>query len=150
MNGKKVRLDEAINFNQKETIKKGEKVKKVAMDKLEVFTRKIAGYEETKFTSRTKFRNGDTLLARITPCLENGKTAQVDILEDNEVAFGSTEFIVMREKTGITINDYVYYLAISPDFREIAIKSMNGSSGRQRVQKDVLDKSEIYIPSVDE
>ena len=120
------------------------------MDKLDTFTRKISGYEETEFTSGTKFRNGDTLLARITPCLENGKTARVDILEYNEIGFGSTEFIVMREKEGKTINDFIYYLSISPEFRNIAIKSMTGSSGRQRVQKDVLENVEIKLPPLEE
>ena len=144
------KLIDIIQFNPKETIKKKALAKKIAMDKLETFTKKISGYEEVEFTSGTKFRNGDTLLARITPCLENGKTAQVDILEENEVAFGSTEYIVLREKLGITCNDFIYYLAISPEFRSIAIKSMTGSSGRQRVQKDVLEENEIILPPLEE
>lgn len=146
----KVRLGDVIEFNPKETIKKKQISKKVSMDKLDTFTRKINGYEEVEFTSGTKFRNGDTLLARITPCLENGKTAQVDILDDGEVAFGSTEFIVLREKKGKTINDYIYYLSISPLFRNIAIKCMTGTSGRQRVQKDVLEDTEILLPPLEE
>ena len=146
----KVRLGDVIEFNPKETIKKKQISKKVSMDKLDTFTRKINGYEEVEFTSGTKFRNGDTLLARITPCLENGKTAQVDILDDGEVAFGSTEFIVLREHKGITINKYIYYLSISPEFRHIAIKCMTGSSGRQRVQKDVLEDTEILLPPIEE
>lgn len=146
----KVRLGDVIEFNPRETIKKKQLAKKVPMDKLDTFTRRINGYEEAEFTSGTKFRNGDTLLARITPCLENGKTAQVDILDDGEVAFGSTEFIVLREKNGKTINDYIYYLSISPEFRSIAIKCMTGSSGRQRVQKDVLEDTEILLPPIEE
>ena len=144
------KLKDIIQFNPKESIKKKEIAKKIAMDKLEPFTRKVSGYEETEFTSGTKFRNGDTLLARITPCLENGKTAQVDILDENEIGFGSTEYIVLREKLGITFNDYIYYLSISPEFRNMAIKSMTGSSGRQRVQKDVLEESEIILPPLEE
>lgn len=147
---KEYKIGDAIQFNPKERIKKGEIAKKIAMEKLEPYTRKITGFEETEFTSGTKFRNGDTLLARITPCLENGKTARVDILNKNEVAFGSTEFIVLREKIGITDNDFIYYLSISPEFRNLAIKSMNGSSGRQRVQKDVLEQCEIKLPSLKE
>ena len=147
---KKVKLKEVIQFNPKETIKKGEIAKKIAMEKLEPFTRKISGFEKLEFTSGTKFRNGDTLLARITPCLENGKTAQVSILEKDEIGFGSTEYIVLREKLGLTVNDFIYYLAISPEFRNIAIKSMNGSSGRQRVQKDILENSEVYLPTLKE
>ena len=146
----KVKLVDIIQFNPKESIKKGEIAKKVAMEKLEPFTRKISGFEEAKFTSGTKFRNGDTLLARITPCLENGKTAQVDILDKDEIGFGSTEYIVLREKLGITDNDFIYYLSISPEFRNVAIKAMNGSSGRQRVQKDVLENSEFLLPPLDE
>lgn len=142
----KFKLIDAIQFNPKEIIKKGDVVKKVAMEKLEPFNRKISGYEEVAFTSGTKFRNGDTLLARITPCLENGKTAQVDILDKDEVGFGSTEYIVLREKLGVTDNDFIYYLSISPEFRNVAIKAMNGSSGRQRVQKDVLENSEFTLP----
>lgn len=145
-----VTLSNVIEFNPRESIKKGEISKKIAMEKLDPFTRKISGYKKVGFTSGTKFRNGDTLLARITPCLENGKTAQVTILEDNEVGFGSTEYIVMREKTNETINDFIYYLAISESFRNIAIKSMTGTSGRQRAQKDVIESSTIKLPPIEE
>ena len=147
---KEVELESVINFNPKETLKKDQVAKKVAMDKLDTFNRQIKGYEECEFKGGTKFRNGDTLLARITPCLENGKTAQVNILAKDEVGFGSTEFIVMREKETITCNDYIYYLAISPEFRNIAIKSMTGTSGRQRVQGDVLERSRINLPPLNE
>ncbi|MCR1848843.1 restriction endonuclease subunit S [Paeniclostridium sordellii] len=146
---KEVVLSDVIQFNPRETIKKGTMSKKIGMDKLDPHTRKINGYEEISYTSGTKFRNGDTLLARITPCLENGKTAQVTILDDNEVAFGSTEFIVMREKLGETINDFIYYLSISEEFRGIAIKSMTGTSGRQRAQKDVIENSTIKLPPIE-
>ena len=89
-------------------------------------------------------------MARITPCLENGKTAFVDILADGEVAFGSTEFIVMRARAGISDPQFVYYLATSPAFRNVAIKSMVGSSGRQRVQQGVLDELELIVPPLEE
>ena len=85
-------------------------------------------------------------MARITPCLENGKTAQVSILNDGEVGFGSTEYIVFRAKEGIADKDYLYYLVCSPEVRELAIKSMVGSSGRQRVQTDVVKNLEIDVP----
>ena len=85
-------------------------------------------------------------MARITPCLENGKTAQVSILNDGEVGFGSTEYIVFRAKEGIADKDYLYYLVCSLEVREPAIKSMVGSSGRQRVQTDVLKNLEIDVP----
>lgn len=149
-NWETIKADEIIQFNPTETIKKGTIAKKIAMEKLEPFTRDISGFELAEFKSGTKFRNGDTLLARITPCLENGKTSKVTILDEKEVAFGSTEFIVMRAKEGISDEDYIYYLSRSPYWREIAIKSMVGSSGRQRVQLDVLKNTKLSIPSLEE
>jgi len=124
--------------------------KKIAMEKLQPFTRDIPTYEIAPFKGGSKFRNDDTLMARITPCLENGKTAQVNILEAGEVGFGSTEFIVLRAKPGVSDKDFIYYLATSPGLRDKAIKSMAGSSGRQRVQQDVLNDTEIYVPPLEE
>jgi type I restriction enzyme S subunit len=88
-------------------------------------------------------------MARITPCLENGKTAKVSILDDGEVGFGSTEYIVFRAKEGVD-EDFIYYLVCSPLVREPAIKSMVGSSGRQRVQTDVVQNLEIMVPDYEE
>lgn len=146
---KKVKLGDVINFNPAEKLKQGLYAKKVSMDKLNPFTRSINEYELALFTGGTKFRNGDTLLARITPCLENGKTAYVSILDEEEVGFGSTEFIVLREKKGFSDKMFIYYLAISPFFREVAIKSMIGTTGRQRVQNDVLQNLEISLPPLE-
>lgn len=97
-----------------------------------------------------KFANTDTLIARITPCLENGKTTFVDILEENEVGFGSTEYIVLNKREFLSDSNFVYYLSLSPRFRDIAIKSMVGSSGRQRVQTDRLANSEFAFPKLQE
>ena len=94
--------------------------------------------------SGSKFRNGDTLFARITPCLENGKTAFVDFLEDGEAGRGSTEFVVLRGKR--VTPQYVYCLSRTHDFRGNAIKSMVGSSGRQRVQESCFEKFLVLIP----
>jgi len=147
---KEVKLIDVVEINPRTPLKKGTLAKKVSMQDVVEFTRRIHSYETTEFTSGSKFKNGDTLLARITPCLENGKTAYVDILENDEVAFGSTEFIVLRAREGMTDSKFVYYLAISPEFRNIAIKSMTGSSGRQRVQSDVLANTIIYLPPLQE
>ena len=147
---KKVELKEVIDFNPRESLPKNQLAKKVAMEKIKPFSKFIDDYEIAEFKGGTKFRNQDTLLARITPCLENGKTSQVTLLEDNEIGFGSTEYIVMRKKTGITDKDYIFYLAISPSFREVAIKSMVGSSGRQRVQQDELENLQINLPPLQE
>lgn len=145
----KYKLGDVALFNPTENIKKGDFAKKVAMDKLQSFCRDIPSFEITEYNGGTKFRNGDTVMARITPCLENGKTAKVNFLEDGEVGFGSTEYIVFRAIDGITDEDYLYYLVCSPVVRDIAIKSMVGSSGRQRVQTDVVKSIEIELPSFD-
>ena len=145
----KCKLADIAKFNPRESIKAGSMAKKVAMDKLQPFCRDIPEYEYAQFSGGAKFRNGDTIMARITPCLENGKTAKVNILENGEVGFGSTEFIVFRAKEGISDEDYIYYLVCSPEVREPAIKSMVGSSGRQRVQTNVVQNLEIDLPDLD-
>ena len=141
-----VKFKDIVEFNPRESIKKGEFAAKIAMDKLQPFCRDITEVEYEEFKGGTKFRNGDTIMARITPCLENGKTAMVNILEEGQVAFGSTEYIVFRAKRGVMDSNFLYYLVSSPIVREPAIKSMVGSSGRQRVQVDVLQNLKLFIP----
>lgn len=143
------KLKDIAEFNPRESLAKGVVAKKVAMDKLKPFCRDIPGYELEPFSGGTKFRNGDTIMARITPCLENGKTAKVAVLDEGEVGFGSTEYIVFRAKDGID-EDFIYYLVCSPLVREPAIKSMVGSSGRQSVQTDVVQNLEIMVPDYEE
>lgn len=145
-----IRAADFIDFNPRLNLKKGAITTKVAMDKLKPFTKKIPETEKAEFNGGAKFCNGDTVMARITPCLENGKTAYVDMLDDGEIGFGSTEFIVMRAKAGISNPQFVYYTAINPTFRNVAIKSMVGSSGRQRVQQSVLEELELSVPGLDE
>ena len=145
-----MKLMETIEFNPKESLPKKSLAKKIGMEKLSPFYKYIDAYEYEKYSGGSKFRNDDTIVARITPCLENGKTASVDFLDEKEIAFGSTEFIVMRAKEGITIPEYVYYLAISPWFRNKAISLMTGTSGRQRVQIEPLKLEEFNIPSLSE
>lgn len=147
---KQFRLGELIEFNPSESISRRSIAKKISMEKLEPFTRDVDEYEQVAFKGGAKFRNGDTLMARITPSLENGKTAKINLLDDDEVGFGSTEFIVARAKKWVSDEDFVYYLLLKPDVRETAIKSMVGSSGRQRVQLDVLKNYEILCPTLDE
>ena len=147
---KNVRAADFIEFNPRLSIKKGAMATKIAMDKLQPFTKKVPATEQAEYAGGTKFCNGDTIMARITPCLENGKTAFVDVLADGEIAFGSTEFIVMRARPGVSDPQFVYYLATSPMFRNVAIKSMVGSSGRQRVQQGVLEALELTVPPLDE
>lgn len=139
-----------IEYNPRLSLPKGMVATKVPMDKLQPFTKKIQATEQAEFAGGAKFCNDDTIMARITPCLENGKTAYVDILPDGAVGFGSTEFIVMRAREGISDPHFIYYLATSPAFREVAIRSMMGSSGRQRVQQKVLDELELCVPPLEE
>lgn len=146
----KAPLIDYIEVNPKETITKGCISKKIGMDKIQPFCRDISEYELSEFTGGSKFRNGDTIMARITPCLENGKIAMVNVLNKNEVGFGSTEYIVFRAKEGLTTPDFVYYLVCSSLVRDPAIKSMVGSSGRQRVQTDVVKNLEIDFPPLPE
>lgn len=145
-----VRAADFMDFNPRLSIKKGTVATKISMDKLRPFTKAVPSVEQAEFSGGTKFANGDTIMARITPCLENGKTAFVDCLRENEIAFGSTEFIVLRAKPGVSDPQFVYYLATSPEFRNVAIKSMVGSSGRQRVQQPVLENLELTVPKLPE
>lgn len=144
-----LKLSDIAEFNPREYLAKGTMAKKIAMDKLQPFTRDVSSFEWEPFSGGTKFRNGDTIMARITPCLENGKTAKVSCLEEDEIGFGSTEYIVFRAKEGVD-EDFLYYLVCSPTVREPAIKSMVGSSGRQRIQTDVVQNLEIEVPPAEE
>ncbi|WP_079189183.1 restriction endonuclease subunit S [Streptomyces kebangsaanensis] len=95
-----------------------------------------------------RFMNGDTLLARITPCLENGKTGYVDFMEDGEVGLGSTEFIVMRSLPGVP-SELSYFLARDSRFRAHAIRNMVGTSGRQRVSAVDAANYQVNRPDAD-
>ncbi|WP_156307935.1 restriction endonuclease subunit S [Sphingobacterium endophyticum] len=147
INWNQTSIGEFINFNPSESLPKGVEAKKVPMERLGTFERKIKGFELSPYNSGPKFKNGDTLVAKITPCLENGKTAYVDILNEGEIAFGSSEFIVLRENEK-SDSKFIYYLARSPLFRERAISCMEGTSGRKRVNEGALKRQEILVPNV--
>ena len=144
------RLSEIAYINPRESLGKGVVAKKVPMDKLKPFCRDIPEFVLEEYKGGTKFRNCDTIMARITPCLENGKIAKVSVLSDGEVGFGSTEYIVFRAIDGVSDADFLYYLICSPLVRNPAIKSMVGSSGRQRVQTDVVANLDIELPPIEE
>ena len=145
---RKYKLKDFIEFNPKEKVPQGELCRKISMDQITPFTRFVESNIYEVYKGGAKFRNYDTIMARITPCLENGKTAYISSLHPEEVAVGSTEYIVLRKRENISDSKFIFYLAISPIVRDIAIKSMVGSSGRQRVQQDVLENYEIPIPSL--
>ncbi len=98
----------------------------------------------------SKFQSGDTLMARITPCLENGKIARYHAKGDQQIAHGSTEFIVIRGRENVTDNDFAYYLTRWNEIRNYAIGQMTGTSGRQRVPVDSLDHLTVEIPPLDQ
>lgn len=140
------KLGDYILLNPKENISKGKVARKIAMENLKPFTRDINTWSNISFNGGSKFRNGDTLLARITPCLENGKTAFVNILGDDEIAYGSTEFYVLRAVKNKMDPYYLYYLTISNKFRNTMIKAMTGTSGRQRVPKEAVLEYLMDVP----
>lgn len=138
-------IADLIDFNPHRKLSKGNKSPFLEMSNLNTSTYCPITWRDREFMSGTKFINGDALLARITPCLENGKTAYVDFLEEGQVGWGSTEFIVMRAKHGLH-PFFSYIIAKYQDFRDFAESCMAGSSGRQRVDINNLMNYEIKIP----
>ena len=146
---RKKQLQEIAFLKPTETLKKGDIAPNIPMANIKEFQRDVVKIDYSEFRGGTKFRNGDTLLAKITPCLENGKTAFVNCLQEDEIGFGSTEFIVLRAKENID-ERFLYYLSISPEFRKQAISLMEGTSGRKRVNENALKISDFLIPDFEE
>lgn len=148
----RVTLGEAFVLNPTVKLSKGTHAPFVDMASLVPFTRDVSAAQEKTYGGGMKFCDGDVLMARITPSLENGKTSvyRAAANQRNAPAFGSTEFIVIRGKEGISSTSFAYYLFTSPEIRDYAIGSMNGSSGRQRVQFDSLASFEIDLPELQE
>lgn len=144
-------FDEAFRINPLVSIKRGTPTPFVEMAAVNPRIRTVGPTTVREFRgSGSKFRNGDTLLARITPSLENGKIARYWGGADQEVGHGSTEFIVIRGREGITDSDYAYYVARSDLVRSYAIGQMTGTSGRQRVPVESLAHLDVAIPHLDE
>ena len=146
------RLDQIAEINPTRKVHKGSAVPFVDMAALPQFSRDISVNDVVVREAKgagAHFQNGDTLLARITPCLENGKTAQVRCLDGDAIAEGSTEFIVLCGKDPAD-NDYIYYLCREPAFREYAIGRMEGTSGRQRVSWQSIAAYQFAFPSPEE
>ncbi|WP_116087776.1 restriction endonuclease subunit S [Tropicimonas sp. IMCC34011] len=143
-----VELDDLVQINPRTAVPRVSLKPFVPMGALSETSMVIEGIEQRDGNSGTKFQNADTLVARITPCLENGKTGFVDFLDENQpVAFGSTEFIVLRPL--ILGPCAIYCLARSHAFRDVAIKSMSGAEGRQRVRPESIQKYPIAQPPAD-
>jgi len=137
-------LPEAVEINPPRPISKGKEATYLDMQNMPTRGHRPANWRSRPFVSGSKFVNGDTLVARITPCLENGKTAFVDFLSDSEVGWGSTEFIVLRPKKPLP-PEYGYCLARDEDFRSHAIQNMTGSSGRQRVPTNCFAQYSVAV-----
>ena len=125
-------LRELLEVNPKRSLRRGQIAPYLPMANMPTQGHLPNSFSVRPFGSGTRFANGDTLVARITPCLENGKTAFVDFLRDDEVGWGSTEYIVLRPRPPLS-KHFGYCLARSAGFREFAIQNMSGTSGRQRV-----------------
>jgi type I restriction enzyme S subunit len=141
-------LPELVEVNPSRSLKKGDIAPYLDMANMPTQGHRGIEWVERPFGSGTKFINGDTLLARITPCLENGKTAFVDFLKDGQVGWGSTEYIVFRPKPPLS-PEYGYYLARSEELRSHAIQNMTGTSGRQRTPASCFDTYLITVPPMD-
>ena len=139
-------LPEVIEVNPRRVLKKGTIAPYLHMQNLPTQGHRPNDWTYREFNSGTKFTNGDTLLARITPCLENGKTGFVDFLDEDEVGWGSTEYIILRPKPPLPV-EFGYYLARSDDLRMFAIHNMTGTTGRQRVPASCFDYYQFAVPS---
>lgn len=139
-------LADIAEINPSRQLKKGEKARCFDMATLPTRGCVPTGDEIKPYNGGVRFTNGDTLIARITPCLENGKAAYINLLEDNEVAFGSTEYIVFAAKNAMPSSFY-YYLIRNNQFVTFALQFMNGSSGRQRVSGEELASFSLVRPS---
>lgn len=138
-------LPDAFEVNPARQLPAGSVAPYLDMANMPTQSARASGWVDRAFTSGMRFINGDTLLARITPCLENGKTAFVDFLADGQVGWGSTEYIVLRSKPPLPL-EYSYFLARSDDFRAHAIANMTGTSGRQRVPVSCFDGYMVVVP----
>lgn len=132
--------------NPKRTLKKGTKALCVEMANLSTGGSFPSDWHVKAYHGGMKFKNGDTIMARITPCLENGKTCYVNFLEEGQTGFGSTEYIVMAAKD-ILPSEFFYFLARNSNFVSYAIAHMNGSSGRQRVSSTDIEEYEVRMPN---
>ena len=138
-------LSAAVEVNPTRLLRRGERAPYLDMANMPTRGHSPGLVIERPFSSGIRFMNGDTLVARITPCLENGKTAYVSFLKDGQVGWGSTEYIVLRPKAPLPL-EFAYCLARSGEFREFAIQSMTGTSGRQRVPADSLSHFLVASP----
>lgn len=141
-------LSDAFEINPKRRLPKGASAPYLDMKNMPTEGHAPEEWGNREVGSGMKFVNGDTLVARITPCLENGKTAFVDFLPDGQAGWGSTEYIVLRPKSPLP-DVFAYCLARTDEFRDYAIQNMTGTSGRQRVAAAAMDHYQIAVSTDD-
>lgn len=147
---KEVSLDQALDINPSVKMQKGGAYPFVDMQTIEAGNKFVSPMQTREFKgSGSRFVDGDTLMARITPCLENGKISRYRS-KDKTPAHGSTEFIVLRHRDKVTAPEFVYYLTISDQVKPFAIAQMTGSSGRQRVPVDAFKRLTVTLPPLKE
>ena len=142
-----VRIGDSIECNPTVKLVKGNEYPLIDIDKISVGRKLVTNKDTIVYEKQSgcKFQNGDTLMARITPCLENGKMAMASIPDKG---IGSTELFVFRGKKGITDNDFVYYFLKQSYIRNLAANSMTGASGRQRADLKFIKKIKFDLPSL--
>lgn len=147
MDSNNTRIGDCIICNPTVKLEKGKECPVIDIDKITVGRRFVENKETVIYSGQSgaKFENGDTLMARITPCLENGKMAQARIVGKG---IGSTELFVFRGKEGVTDNEYVYYFFKQQYIRNLAANSMTGASGRQRADLKFIKKIKFELPSL--
>ena len=146
---KEVKFGEVVEFPPKIKMVKGNKYPFIPMELIDGGYKYVKPIEEKELAGGgTKFEEGDTLFARITPCLQNGKIAQAKNL-NNKPGFGSTEYFIFRGIPNVTDNDYVYYLSQMQEFRDNAINSMVGASGRQRADAGHVKSFVFNLPPLE-
>ena len=138
-------LPRVIDVNPLRTLRKGQVAPYLDMGSMPVESARALAVTGREFGSGTRFINGDTLVARITPCLGNGKTCFVDFLAPEHVGWGSTEYIVLRPKPPLP-PEFGYFFARTETFRTFAISNMTGTSGRQRVPATSLSQFYLVAP----
>src|SRR3989338_5723420 len=140
-----VRLGDFANINPSVPLERGRTYPFIDMANVIPLSRTTNWLEHKVFTgSGVRFSEGDTLFARITPCLENGKITQA--VKTGGVGFGSTEFYVLRGKREISDSDFIFYLTRTYRIRKMAEASMMGASGRQRVERAAFENILVQIP----
>lgn len=140
-----VALSELVDVNPRRILYSGAPATYVGMSSLQEFSAEVYKWETREVGSGQRFVLGDVLMARITPCLENGKTAVVDMLQPDEVGWGSTEYVVLSP-AGLFSTAWVYCLVRDERIRDFAIRSMTGTSGRQRFQANRFSEYRIVVP----